>query len=77
MIFRYLLFSFFFFLLASLLKTISFFQDQELPTVVSQEDNFLLLQSVQDQKIKAAIFQINKFKTSGLDGFWAAFFQDH
>ena len=45
--------------------------------VVSQENNFLLLQPVQDQEIKDTIFQMDKFKTPGPDGFGAAFFQDH
>jgi len=48
--------------------------DIDLPTVVSEEDNFLLLQPVQDQEIKDAIFQMDKFKTPGPDGFGAAFF---
>ena len=51
--------------------------DIELPTMVSEEDNFLLLQPVQDHEIKDAIFQMDKFKTPGPDGFGAAFFQDH
>jgi len=45
--------------------------------VVFEEDNFLLLQPVQDHEIKAMIFQIDKFKMPGPDGFGAAFFQDH
>ena len=45
--------------------------------VVSEEDNFLLLQPIQDQEIKDAIFKMDKFKTLGPDGFGAAFFQDH
>jgi len=49
----------------------------DLPSVVSEKDNFLLLQPVQDQKIQDAIFQMDKFKTPGPDGFGAAFFQDH
>jgi len=49
--------------------------DVELPMVVSEEDNFLVLQPVQDQEIKDAIFQMDKYKTPGPDGFGAAFFQ--
>jgi len=51
--------------------------DIDLPMVVSDEDNFLLLQPVQDHEIKDAIFQMDKFKTPGPYGFGAAFFQDH
>ena len=45
--------------------------------MVSKENNFLLLQPVQDHEIKAVIIQIDKLKTPGPDGFGAAFFQDH
>jgi len=49
----------------------------DLPSVVSKEDNVLLLQPAQDHEIHAAIFQMDKFKTPGSDGFGATFFQDH
>ena len=49
----------------------------DLPLVVSEEDNVLLLQPIQDHEIKDALFQMDKFKTPGPDGFGAAFFQDH
>jgi len=47
----------------------------ELPTVVSEEDNFLLLRPVQDQEIKDDIFHMDKYKTPRPDGFGAAFFK--
>ena len=37
--------------------------DINLPLVASEEDNFLLLQPLQDHEIKDAIFQVDKFKT--------------
>jgi len=51
--------------------------DINLPLVVTEEDNFLLLQPLQDHEIKDAIFQMDKFKAPGPDGFGAAFFQAH
>jgi len=44
---------------------------------VSDEDNFLLLKPVGDNEVEEAIFQMDKYKTSGPDGFGAAFFQDY
>jgi len=45
--------------------------------LVTAEDNVLLLQPVHDSEIKDTIFQMDKFKTPGPDGFGAAFFKDH
>jgi len=44
--------------------------------MVSEEDNYLLLRPIQDQEVKDAIFQMDKYKALGPDGFGAAFFQD-
>jgi len=43
---------------------------------VSEEDNYLLLRPVQDHEVKNAIFQMDKHKIPGPDGFSAAFFHD-
>ena len=43
---------------------------------VTEEDNALLLRPIQDCEIKEALFQMDKYKTPGSDGFGAAFFQD-
>jgi len=45
--------------------------------MVSDEDNCLLLKPVQDSEVKEAIFQMDKYKSLGPDGFGAAFFQDY
>ena len=45
--------------------------------LVTTDDNELWLQVVHDCEIKDAIFQMDKFKTPGPDGFGAAFFKDH
>ena len=49
----------------------------ELPKMVSEEDNDLLLRPIQDQEVKDAIFQMKQYKTPGPDGFEAALFQDY
>jgi len=49
----------------------------KLPTMVSGEDNDILLRPIQDQEVKDAIFHVDKYKTLGLDDFGAAFFQDY
>ena len=49
----------------------------ELPKMVTEDDNLLLLQPVQDHEIKDAVFQMDKFKAPGPDGFGGAFFQNH
>jgi len=38
----------------------------ELPTMVSEEDNDFLLRPIQDQEVKDAIFQIDKYKFQDL-----------
>ena len=51
--------------------------DMEMLNVVSTVDNETLLQSVLDSEIKEDLFQMDKFKAPGPDGFGAAFFQDY
>ena len=47
-----------------------------LSTRVSKADNALLLRPIQDCEVKEALFQMDKYKTPGPDGFGDAFFQD-
>jgi len=51
--------------------------DIDLPMVVSEEDNFNLIKPIEDLEITEAIFQMDKYKAPGINGFKAAFFQDH
>jgi len=44
---------------------------------VTLDDNEKLLKPIQDSEIKGAVFQMDKFKAPGPDGFGAAFFQNH
>ena len=46
----------------------------ELPTMVSEEDNYRLLKPIQDQEVNDAIFKMDKYKTPRPDCFGAAFF---
>jgi len=46
--------------------------DTEMLNLVSAEDNDTPLQSIQDPELKDAIFQMDKFKAPGPDGFKAA-----
>ena len=49
----------------------------DLPRSVFNEDNDQLLAPIQDFEIKEAVFQMDKYKAPGSDGFGAAFFQDY
>jgi len=49
----------------------------DLPTRVSEVENENLIKPVEDFEIKEAIFQMDKFKALGSDGFGAAFYQYH
>jgi len=49
----------------------------ELPKMVLEEDNDILLRPIQDQEVKDAIFWMDKYKIPGPNSFEAAFFQDH
>ena len=49
----------------------------DLPVLVSDSDNCHLLRPVEDHEIKDALFQMDKHKAPGPDGFGAAFYQDH
>jgi len=42
--------------------------------MVSEEDNNLLLRPIQDQQVKDAVFQMDKYKNPGPNSFIAAFF---
>ena len=46
-------------------------------SLVTHAENAQLLQPVLDSEIKDALFQMDKFKAPGPDGFGAAFFQNH
>ena len=46
----------------------------DLPLMVSEEDNYLLLRTIQYQESKDAIFHMDKYNMPGPDGFKAAFF---
>ena len=45
----------------------------DLPKTVSMDDNMNLVKPVENQEIKKAVFQMDKFKAPGPDGFGAAF----
>ena len=45
-----------------------------LPPKISSEDNMALIKPVEDDEIKEAVFQMDKFKAPDPDGFGAAFF---
>jgi len=49
----------------------------DLPKVLAKEDNDNLVKPIEDCEIKDAVFQMDKFKALGPDGFSAAFFQDY
>ena len=49
----------------------------DLPNVISMDDNLNLVKPVETHGIKEAVFQMDKFKAPGPDGFGAAFFQDY
>jgi len=49
----------------------------DMANLISADDNDNLLQPVTDLEIKDAIFQIDKFKSPGPDGFGVAFFKNH
>ena len=49
----------------------------DLPRSVSNEDNDQLLRPIQDLEIKEVVFQIDKYKALGSDGFGATFFEDY
>jgi len=49
----------------------------DLPNVVSVDDNTNLVKPVENQEIKEAVLQKDKFKAPNPDGFGAAFFQDY
>ena len=51
--------------------------DMKILNVVSTVDNDTLLQSILDSEIKEAVFQMDKFKAPGPDGFGAAFYQNY
>ena len=51
--------------------------DMEMLNLVTAEDNQSLLQPIQETEIKETLFQMDKFKAPGPDGFGAAFIQDH
>jgi len=44
---------------------------------VSAEDNDKLLYPIQASEVKEVVFQMEKFKDQGPDGFGAGFFQDY
>jgi len=46
----------------------------DLPKMLTQEDNDNLVKPIEDCEIKDAVFQMDKFKAPGPDGFGAAFF---
>ena len=45
--------------------------------MVSLEDNMSLIKLVDNHQIREAVFQMDKFKAPGPDGFGAAFFPNH
>ena len=49
----------------------------DLSTRVSVVENENLIKPLEDFEIKEAVFQMDKFKAPGSDGFGAVFFQDH
>jgi len=49
----------------------------ELHSSVTDADNAELIKPIHDLEIKEAIFQMDKYKAPGSDGFGAAFFQDY
>ena len=49
----------------------------DLPTRVSEVENENLIKPVEDFEIKEVVFEMDKLKAPGSDGFGAAFFQDH
>jgi len=49
--------------------------DMEMLNLVTAEDNQSLLQPIQETEIKEALFQMDKFKAPGLDGFGTTFFK--
>ena len=51
--------------------------EMEMSNLVNVEDNQRLLEPLQDSEIKDSIFQMDKFKALGPDGFGVTFFQDY
>jgi len=49
----------------------------DMANLVAADDTDQLLQSVPDSEVQDAIFQMDKFKAPGPNGFGAAFFQNH
>ena len=44
---------------------------------VTHDENRVLIQSVTEEEIRQALFQMNLYKAPGLDGFGAVFFQKY
>ena len=51
--------------------------EMEILNLVTVADNQRLLEPIQETEIKDALYQMDKLKAPGLDGFGAAFFQDY
>jgi len=49
----------------------------DLSTKVSSKDNMNLIKPVENHEVQEAVFQMDKYKAPGSDGFGATFFQDY